>query len=100
MVFTDDNGRPMAGATRARPPRPADMPAVAPYQGPTGERLDPDAVFFTPTPPPPDAETDPGDVDAGDTDDSPPARRRRTRCRTQGRLPGDGPTTPRGPPPA
>lgn len=28
-------------------PSPDDMPTVAPYQGPTGERLDPEAVYFT-----------------------------------------------------
>ena len=76
------------------------MPTVAPYQGPTGERLDPDAVFFTPTPPPaPDPATDDA-RDDGVADGSPPVRRRRTRCRTQGRTTGDGPTTPRGPPTA
>ncbi|WCO67571.1 DUF222 domain-containing protein [Iamia majanohamensis] len=93
VVFTDETGRPMAGATRARPPRPADMPTVAAYQGPTGERLDPDAVFFTPTPPPRGTDPDP-EGDAGD----PPSHRRHDRCRHTGRPTGDRPDGARAPP--
>ncbi len=99
VVFTDAAGHRMAGATRARPPKACDMPTVAAYQGPTGERLDRDAVFFTPTRP---TAADPADGadddDTGDADESPPARRRRARCHTNARTTGDGPTTPRGPP--
>ncbi len=99
VVFTDAAGNRMTGATRARPPKASDMPTVAAYQGPTGERLDRDAVFFTPTRP---TAADPADGtdddDTGDGDESPPARRRRARCHTNARTTGDGPTTPRGPP--
>jgi hypothetical protein len=53
LVVTDSEGRPLHGASLARPPTTT-PPAVAPYPGPTGERADwwwyqP----FQPQPPPP-----------------------------------------------
>ena len=97
ITFTDANGNRMPGATRARAPKARDMPTVAPYRGPVGERLDRQAVWFTPTPPP---KADPAPDQDDSDDESPPARRRHERCRTSARTTGDGPTTPRGPPPA
>ncbi|HYI62999.1 MAG TPA: DUF222 domain-containing protein [Acidimicrobiales bacterium] len=49
LTFTDRSGRRLASAGKPRPPGPEDTPRVPPYQGPTGERLDPRAVHFTPT---------------------------------------------------
>ncbi|MDA3642250.1 HNH endonuclease signature motif containing protein, partial [Mycobacterium xenopi] len=53
LVVTDSDGRPLSGASLARPPK-RPPPAVPPYPGPTGERADwwwydP----FQPQPPPP-----------------------------------------------
>ncbi len=85
----------MAGATRARPPKADDMPNVAPYQGPTGERLDRESVFFTPTRP---TATDPVDDEPGTDDDDAPSRHRYDRCRRTGRCESDRPDGARAPP--
>lgn len=47
LAFTDVRGRPLPPVGRPAPPRPTDLPVVAPYDGPTGERLQRDAVTFT-----------------------------------------------------
>lgn len=97
VTFTDQYGRPMEGATRARPPKPTDMPSVAAYRHPTGERLDKDVVYFTRRPA--TALESPADIDIEvATDPGPPHRRRRGRCHPAGRPDADGPATRRGPP--
>jgi hypothetical protein len=53
LVFTNQHGLVLDRAGRPSTPRLADMPRVAPYDGPTGERLHRDCVSFTPTRPGP-----------------------------------------------
>ena len=52
LRFTNRHGLELTGASRARPPTASDVPDVAPYPGPTGERLDPTAVHFSRRRPP------------------------------------------------
>ncbi|MGI8938025.1 MAG: DUF222 domain-containing protein [Iamia sp.] len=97
VTFTDRYGNTMNGATRARPPKAADMPKVGAYQHPVGERLDRSAVHFNPAPRP--AETD--DPDPGTTDDGPPGPRRHHHGGDgTGRSEGEGPDAARAPPAA
>jgi len=51
LTFTNPHGLVLDPAGRPRPPEPGDMPTVAPYQGPTGERLRKHDVWFNPTRP-------------------------------------------------
>lgn len=57
LTFTDRWGRVIPPIAAPRPPRATDLPVVAPYDGPTGERLERDAVLFTPTRSPGDPPT-------------------------------------------
>ncbi|HXH59189.1 HNH endonuclease signature motif containing protein [Iamia sp.] len=92
----DRYGNHLGGATRARPPKAADMPTVGAYPCPTGERLDRAAVHFNRTRPAPD---DPAVDEPGLTsDDGPPGHRRHIHCRTTGRAEAATPDGSRAPP--
>jgi hypothetical protein len=89
ITFTDHNGKVLQAAGRARPPTPADMPTVAPYQCPTGERLQKRWVTLSPTFPTPTTEPgapgrmgrdrmEPEARDRPDTGDTQPGHRRPT----------------------
>ncbi len=99
VVFTDRYGNHLHGATRARPPKATDMPHVDPYTGPTGERLDRTAVYFSRTPSPA-AEPQPADDPDPTSAEGPPGRRRTGRCHTTGRPHTGTPDASRAPPAA
>lgn len=50
LRFTDERGSPVPPLVPPRPPGPDDLPIVAPYDGPTGERLQRRWVHFSRTP--------------------------------------------------
>lgn len=49
LTFTTAHGLVLDPAGASTAPSPRDMPRVAPYEGPCGERLRPDQVTFNPT---------------------------------------------------
>ncbi|MGI8938471.1 MAG: hypothetical protein ACR2JF_09725, partial [Iamia sp.] len=75
---------------------------VKPYVCPLGERLDPDCVYFTPSPKPPpppvDNDDDPGDTEDPAPDSGPCARRRGGRGTSTGRPDSGPPDGSRAPP--